>query len=99
MEREEYSAKRVRPKIEDEKAKRNYMEKNSSPSRKTCNDEITGKRIYKHKSEAPNPKSDRVANVDHITSLEKTYNRTKGNPFLSDDAIKRIANDVTNWMR
>lgn len=35
MEREEYSAKRVRPKIEDEKAKRNYMEKNSFPSRKT----------------------------------------------------------------
>lgn len=95
--RASYNAKRDRAKYDDI-AKRKKFRDEQFGNKQTIVDSYTGETLHKSTSAAKNKYGDKRANyhtaqTDHTVAIEKTYNRTRNNVFLSDEDIKKIANN------
>lgn len=99
--RASYNAKRDRAKYDDI-AKRKKFRDEQFGNKQTIVDSYTGETLHKSTSAAKNKYGDKRANyhtaqTDHTVAIEKTYNRTRNNVFLSDEDIKKIANNKKNY--
>ena len=99
--RASYNAKRDRAKYDDI-AKRKKFRDEQFGNKQTIVDSYTGETLHKSTSAAKNKYGDKRANyhtaqTDHTVAIEKIYNRTRNNVFLSDEDIKKIANNKKNY--
>lgn len=60
--------------------------------KKTTTDKYTGKKLYYDKRKD----TSKTSNVDHITPIERVYDRHKNNKFITPDDIKEIVNADPN---
>lgn len=100
-ERQGFNRKAYEDKERLNQYKREAFENNSG--RKNAKDEYTGKKNVYQSKENPDArhniekrKHDHQAEVDHIVPLKKIHEQLKGNYALTDEDIKRIANQDTN---
>ncbi len=99
--RPSYNAKRDRAKYDDI-AKRKKFRDEQFGNKQTIVDPYTGETLHKSTSAAKNKYGDKRANyhtaqTDHTVAIEKVYNKTRNNVFLSDKDIKEIANIKKNY--
>lgn len=100
---EEIRGKYDRSKLENQNAMYKYRnEKFAEVDGKLAVDEYTGeKNIYKSRSDPDKRRNDGKhqyqAEPDHIVPLAKVHEKFAGNYALSDDDIRRIANDDDNF--
>lgn len=94
-------SKKVRSKV-DNVTKRNKFKKKVFDGKKTTKDPYTNQTLHSN-TDAARAKygSDHVTkhtgDVDHTMPLEKVYEKTKDNPFLTTEDIKKIANQKENY--
>ncbi|MCT4634500.1 MAG: hypothetical protein N4A76_17445 [Firmicutes bacterium] len=69
--------------------------------RKRVRDDYTGKTIHTTQKAAKGVSEanwvEKAAETDHIVSLGELHQKHKVNPFLTDDDLKNIGNDETNY--
>lgn len=96
--------------LDSDKRKREYKEK-VFKGKKTYKDRITGKNLHKSQKAAQQKYhmknadgaiiskkwGDYSVETDHVISLKELHERTKDNPFLSDEDLKEIANQDYNY--
>lgn len=68
---------------------------------KTIKDEYSNETIYRSKEQRDNRRDENdfmyQAELDHIVPLEKVHEQLKNNCLLTDEDVRRIANDESNY--
>lgn len=82
--------------------KKQVYKKKHFGDRKTKKDYLTGETVHSSTEAAKAKYRDKAytkhtSDVDHINSLKKVHDTLKKNPFLTDEDIKKIANDESNY--
>lgn len=91
-----------RQKLWDSKDGKEKFKEEVFDGKKTYKAPTTGKTLHKNREAAikkyrSEKYPDHVPETDHVIPLKELHERTKDNPFLSDEDLKRIANEKHNY--